>query len=247
MSYRYLAGAVEASWQDGSLVGAPSALLNMLPTGRTFSLPVSGTSSNPFPCGTTSEFLMPDLGEVVATSSPVGSPAKTCQPLKRNQKESRENSRGSGKKCSGSSPKPSHPSCSLKILPCSAHGGSSKSSKGLPAQGTMRSGVVLEVPMPQFMPRISEPACGYWPTVRASDAHGGPITGRKIIGLSTVDKKGVRWGASLKTMVAYRGKNSGRLNPEWVEWLMMWPIGWTGLKPLEMDRFLSWLQLHSSY
>jgi len=34
----------------------------------------------------------------------------------------------------------------------------------------------------------------------------------------------------------------GQLNPEWVEWLMGWPIGWTALKPLEMDRFLTWLQ-----
>lgn len=27
-----------------------------------------------------------------------------------------------------------------------------------------------------------------------------------------------------------------RLNPDWVEWLMGWPIGWTGLKQLETDR-----------
>jgi hypothetical protein len=25
-------------------------------------------------------------------------------------------------------------------------------------------------------------------------------------------------------------KNGGQLNPEWVEWLMGWPIGWTELK-----------------
>ena len=29
---------------------------------------------------------------------------------------------------------------------------------------------------------------------------------------------------------------SGQLNPMWVEWLMGWPIGWTDLKPLEMDK-----------
>ena len=28
----------------------------------------------------------------------------------------------------------------------------------------------------------------------------------------------------------------GKLNPVWVEWLMGWPLGWTDLKPLEMDR-----------
>jgi DNA (cytosine-5)-methyltransferase 1 len=29
----------------------------------------------------------------------------------------------------------------------------------------------------------------------------------------------------------------GHLNPMWVEWLMGWPLGWTDLKPLEMDKF----------
>jgi hypothetical protein len=33
--------------------------------------------------------------------------------------------------------------------------------------------------------------------------------------------------------------NGGKLNPPWVEWLMGWPIGWTDLKPLEMDKLAS--------
>jgi hypothetical protein len=37
----------------------------------------------------------------------------------------------------------------------------------------------------------------------------------------------------------------GQLNPPWVEWLMGWPIGWTDLKPLGMDKFRSWQQQHS--
>jgi hypothetical protein len=28
----------------------------------------------------------------------------------------------------------------------------------------------------------------------------------------------------------------GHLNPTWAEWLMGWPLGWTDLKPLEMDK-----------
>ena len=31
-------------------------------------------------------------------------------------------------------------------------------------------------------------------------------------------------------------ETSGKLNPEWVEWLMGWPLGWTDLKPLETDK-----------
>ncbi len=36
----------------------------------------------------------------------------------------------------------------------------------------------------------------------------------------------------------------GKLNPTWVEWLMGWPLGWTDLKPLEMDKFQQWQQQH---
>ena len=36
-----------------------------------------------------------------------------------------------------------------------------------------------------------------------------------------------------------------RLNPEWVEWLMGWPIGHTGLKPLGTGRYQEWLRQHS--
>ena len=36
----------------------------------------------------------------------------------------------------------------------------------------------------------------------------------------------------------------GTLNPNWVEWLMGYPIGWTALEPLEMARFQLWLEQH---
>jgi hypothetical protein len=39
-------------------------------------------------------------------------------------------------------------------------------------------------------------------------------------------------------------ESSGALNPTWVEWLMGWPLGWTDLKPLEMDKFQQWQQQH---
>lgn len=32
----------------------------------------------------------------------------------------------------------------------------------------------------------------------------------------------------------------GQLNPDWVEWLMGWPIGWTSLEPLTEIVWLSW-------
>ena len=39
----------------------------------------------------------------------------------------------------------------------------------------------------------------------------------------------------------------GQLNPPWVEWLMGWPIGWTDLKPLAMDKFHQWWRLHGGF
>jgi hypothetical protein len=37
-------------------------------------------------------------------------------------------------------------------------------------------------------------------------------------------------------------KVGGQLNPDWVEWVMGTPIGWTSLKPLPAKRFDTWLK-----
>ena len=50
-----------------------------------------------------------------------------------------------------------------------------------------------------------------------------------------------RYGDGTPTLGARLG---GTLNPEWAEWYMGWPIGWTGLQPLEMGRFVKWLAKH---
>ncbi len=44
---------------------------------------------------------------------------------------------------------------------------------------------------------------------------------------------------------ALMASDGGSLNPQWVEWLMGWPIEWTDLKPLEMAKFHEWQQQHS--
>ena len=43
------------------------------------------------------------------------------------------------------------------------------------------------------------------------------------------------------------GEIRGWLNPNWTEWLMGWPIGWTGLKPLGTDRFQQWRRKHGGF
>jgi len=37
----------------------------------------------------------------------------------------------------------------------------------------------------------------------------------------------------------------GQLNPDWVEWLMGWPIGWTSLGPLNPQIFHAWQKAFS--
>jgi hypothetical protein len=60
----------------------------------------------------------------------------------------------------------------------------------------------------------------------------------------------LRNAPSLTALIHTRAKEEseelvgGKLNPTWVEWLMGWPLGWTDLKPLAMDKFLSWQQQH---
>jgi hypothetical protein len=46
---------------------------------------------------------------------------------------------------------------------------------------------------------------------------------------------------------AVMASDGGQLNPEWVEWLMGWPIGHTALEPLETARYQEWLAQHSPY
>lgn len=102
-----------------------------------------------------------------------------------------------------------------------------------------------------------------WPTPTASlGTKGGRITPRKSReGGALIEAVSARtwatatardWRSGKASQVTHE-RNSrplseqvgGLLNPDWVEWLMGWPIGWTALKPLETDRFHEWRQQHS--
>ena len=115
-----------------------------------------------------------------------------------------------------------------------------------------------------------ENAVRYWPTPKANDAEkrGNFDVTNPRNGLPAADK---RWPTPTKsdhkgsgpTMIRSDGKlrgdrldyaterapdgtsTGGQLNPTWVEWLMGWPLGWTDLKPLGMDKFREWQLQHS--
>jgi hypothetical protein len=69
-------------------------------------------------------------------------------------------------------------------------------------------------------------AVNRWPTPTARIHKGG--------GNSMTRKDGKSRSDMLDWVVEYQ--TGMRLNPTWVEWLMGWPLGWTDLKPLEMDK-----------
>lgn len=78
-----------------------------------------------------------------------------------------------------------------------------------------------------------------FPTPRTKGMCGGTGSFQKMKSLET---QGIISSEERRQMTAGSG---GKLNPTWVEWLMGWPLGWTSLKPLAMDKFRLWRQLHS--
>jgi hypothetical protein len=48
----------------------------------------------------------------------------------------------------------------------------------------------------------------------------------------------------LRAAVTEPEQLGGTLNPDWCEWFMGWPIGWTASEPLATDRFQQWLLGH---
>ena len=95
-----------------------------------------------------------------------------------------------------------------------------------------------------------------WPTPKASAA--GPdfakldrsatgislATAVAMVPTPTVHGNYNRKGCSATSGDGLATVVGGQLNPTWVEWLMGWPLGWTDLKPLEMDKFRQWLGSH---
>jgi hypothetical protein len=76
-----------------------------------------------------------------------------------------------------------------------------------------------------------------WPTPCASDNKG---QGQSWFGSDPAEK---REGETDHAFAERVGHIWGIESP-WVEWLMGWPLGWTDLRPLAMDKFQSWQQQH---
>lgn len=170
--------------------------------------------------------------------------------------------RGSGSKWLESSVRFDRASSSWRTHQCLWEEDLPWSSVTLPRWGTTLSGLVYRHRI-QERP-INATESGLWPTPTVHGNHNRPGSSKTAgWGLSSAVKLWPtptamnssggaalsKWGGSnarakLKTMVTPEELH-GPLNPQWVEWLMGWPIGWTDLKPLEMAKFREWQRQHS--
>ncbi|CAJ2720974.1 Uncharacterised protein [Burkholderia pseudomallei] len=80
---------------------------------------------------------------------------------------------------------------------------------------------------------------GMWPTPCASASKGSSPAALK--------RKSGKDRSNDRIDHAVMASDGGQLNPEWVEWLMGWPIGHTALEPLETAKYREWLQQHSPF
>jgi len=151
---------------------------------------------------------------------------------------------------------------------------SGASSLTWPKAGMACAGVVYR--QPSWELRISEIGYGLLPTPTTSDTSdrepGNPILtkngtirhrnkagGQSYMRLTQVVKywatpqaRDYRTGETHRWDDPNRSRNlndqvGGQLNPNWTDWLMGFPVGWTESKPLEMHKFRLWRQQHGDY
>jgi len=264
MSWLFSQALVEEYSAGTSLAGQPFAQLNVMPTPHKFwRNDKMMESSDHSRFGLTSQVLTDDHGTELLTSflavSRVRISAQRAEAL-----ESKANGQVFGSTCSASFARYAQKECSWKTAQLSLLGDSELFLETWPRWGSMRNGESFLRPIPALP--ICESASGLWPTVTVHGNYNRPgISKSSGMGLASAVKliptptamnftggaAMCKWGgagawAKMKTMFTSEEIN-GQLNPQWVEWLMGWPIGWACLKPLAMDKFREWQQQHGGF
>ena len=244
--------------------GVPSAQLNVMPTPHPFwrnDKMMDASSLSRF--GLTCAVLTEDLGVALLTWFLADSRVRTY-PLPGLAPELTVSGQDCGEKWRESSVRYDPDLSSWKTAHCLWEEDLPWFSVTLPKWGSMRNGHVFQ--HPTLTRPINATASGLWPTPTVHGNYNKPGASKNSgTGLATAVKT---WPTP--TASAYKGwsKNhnrantddridytvereahlagqSGQLNPTWEEWLMAWPIGWTELKPLAMDKFHEWQLQHS--
>ena len=177
--------------------------------------------------GTISEPLMENLGQEKSTSSAVDSHARTYLQQEKVM-DLMENDQDSGKKCFASFAKLDPTSYLWKTPQISLLGDSELFLGTWPRWGLMQDGGCLEqVTLAQ---NTRETESGLWPTPTTP-------TGGGNVGGSGAYKNAIKRGTHIPHSI----------NPNLYEWLMGWPIGWTALEPLVMDKYQFVQQLRGEF
>lgn len=232
MSWLFSRALAEEFSEGTSLAGEQFAQLNVMPTPHKFSrndkmMEFSDLSRFGLTCAALTE----SHGEELLISFLEGFRVRTlARPVA--ALALMETSQDSGGKWQESSVKYDLNSSSWKTHHCLLGEALHWSSVTLPKLGMTASGVVFQ--QRNVARLISEIAYGW--------------SGEKF---ATPQARDYRSGSLARWNDPRRSRNlndqiGGLLNPEWEEWLMGWPIGWTELKPLAMDKFREWLRQHSA-
>jgi hypothetical protein len=271
MSWLYSRALVEAYSEANFSGGEPSAQLSETHTPQAYLSPVRMTEfSRLSRFGMTFAPLTERLGADVLTSFLADFPVRTSAPQD-GARESMGNEADFGLKWRESFAKWDRASCSWKTPQCSLLAGLDEFSETWPRWGAMRAGVCWALTTSERHTSatafgLSEP----WPTPRSCSAMAATITPESAHAINRFPNLETIVGRrTWTTPTAHNAKEQDsptealrntpslchlarggdmtqprHLNPEWVEWLMGWPLGWTDLNPLAMVRFRQWLNSH---
>ena len=257
MSWLYSQALVEEYLVENSLDGEQFVPLNGSLTQQAYCAPGKMMDfSRLSRFGMTYKPLTESRGEELLTLFREDFLAKTYQ-LQEKEQELTETEAVCGEKCRASFTKYNPDSFSWKTHQCSLLGDLDEFSETWPQWGLMRNGECWEQRTLGQIIRGTESGLleQTWPTPRSCSAMAATITpksawnekrnpnletivGQRMFQTPTAHNAKECNSPSEKnrntpTLATHAG---GKLNPMWVEWLMGWPLAWTGLKPLETDK-----------
>ena len=265
MSWHFSQALVAAYSEATCLDGEQSAPLSGSPTQLAYLSPDRMTAfSRLSRFGMTFKPLTENLGRDVLTSYLEDFPVRTFLPLDE-VLASKEPDRECGDTWRELLARYDRGTSTWKTPQCSLLEDSIKFSEIWPRWGLMLAGasyrqqtLVLPIKETEFGSSLNIPPPRIWPTPTAhmSKETNAPsehnrntptLTAQVNWATPTVCGNYNRKGLSKTSGDGLATQVGGKLNPTWVEWLMGWPLGWTDLKPLEMDRYQQWRQQHGIY
>jgi hypothetical protein len=259
MSWLFSQVLVAAYLGENSLDGEQFVQSNGNPTQQAYCAPDKMTEfSRLFRFGMMFKPLTESRGQDLLMSYRADFRAKTSLPQEKAQ-ESMENGQECGKKWQGSFAKYDPNLFLWKTAQCSLIEDLTEFSQTWPTWGSMRNGECWERQTSGL--NTIEKEYGLLPDNERffhtpTTGSSGGSNSRKAM-----QKRGVVWptpttgtggGNAGGSGVRRTAKENGTyvpslINPNLYEWLMGWPLEWTEIKPLEMDKYHKWRQLHGTY